>query len=189
MIKAVTLALAFIWVLPAIFCVDPTMRLGSTTVYVEFHGPCRQDGSFNASGGGRLRPVVVQGFPSVAGQQAHVVLANVTDLVPVNPEEESLESSHDSSGHHGGGAEGLHVEQPAVDPHADLQGNFYGFYFLVFWQFSINFVLILGRQRVEVQLENGGAPATHGLSDIVIGQYVNDSFMASVQGWLLGKIS
>ena len=111
------------------------MRLVNTTVYVEFHGPCWENGSFDASGGGRLRPVVVQGFPSVAGQQAHVVLANVTDPVPVNQEEESLESSHDSSGHHGGGAESLHVDQPAVDPHADLQGNFYGFYFLVFGQF------------------------------------------------------
>ena len=57
--------------------------------------------------------------------------------------------------------------------------------FLFLGNFSINFVLLLGRQRVEVQLENGGAPATHGLSDMVIGQYVNDSFMVSVQGWLL----
>ena len=55
--------------------------------------------------------------------------------------------------------------------------------FLFLGNFSINFVLLLGRQRVEVQLENGGAPATHGLSDMDIGQ-----FMVSVQGWLLAKI-
>ena len=122
MSKLVMLAVTFI-MLSAVFCVDPSMRLVNTTVYVEFHGPCWRNGSFDGHGGGRLRPVVVQGLAAV-DQQAHVVLANVTDPVPANQEEEGLGATPDPSGHQGGGAGALHDVQQAVNPLPDLQGNF-----------------------------------------------------------------
>ena len=119
MFKLVMLTLAFTLLLSGVLCVDPTMR-----IYVEFQGPCRENGSFDCSGGGRLRPVVVHGLAADNDQQAHIVLANVTDQVQVNQEEESLVDSNDASSHQGGGAVGSQRVQSAVSPHVDLQGNF-----------------------------------------------------------------
>ena len=83
------------------------------------------NGSYDGEGGGRLRPVLVRGFPVVGIPHAHVVLANVTSQGPSAANPRVVEaSSQGPSGHQGGGAQAVPSVQSVVAPPRSVGGKF-----------------------------------------------------------------